>query len=171
MDVMMGLLASPKMIVSVSFLLYQLLGLFHKRNLCMPPKNWLNYAKLRISYGALGNQDVSYYEYIASMGSSEQQLLINGIKPMGVTPSGLVSNSLTWEKVYTKNIGLDLNFFNNRLTFSGDIYRRDTKDMLTKGKTLPSVLGALEPRINAADMKTEGWEISLGWRDLFNLGN
>jgi len=121
--------------------------------------------------GALGNQDVSYYEYIASMGSSEQQLLINGIKPMGVTPSGLVSNSLTWEKVYTKNIGLDLNFFNNRLTFSGDIYRRDTKDMLTKGKTLPSVLGALEPRINAADMKTEGWEISLGWRDLFNLGN
>ena len=90
---------------------------------------------------------------------------------MGVTPSGLVSNSLTWEKVYTKNIGLDLNFFNNRLTFSGDIYRRDTKDMLTKGKTLPSVLGALEPRINAADMKTEGWEISLGWRDLFNLGN
>ena len=124
-------------------------------------QNWLNYAKLRISYGALGNQDVSYYEYIASMGSSEQQLLINGIKPMGVTPSGLVSNSLTW----------DLNFFNNRLTFSGDIYRRDTKDMLTKGKTLPSVLGALEPRINAADMKTEGWEISLGWRDLFNLGN
>ena len=76
-------------------------------------QNWLNYAKLRISYGALGNQDVSYYEYIASMGSSEQQLLINGIKPMGVTPSGLVSNSLTWEKVYTKNIGLDLNFFNN----------------------------------------------------------
>lgn len=63
-----------------------------------------------------------------------------------------------------------MNFFNNRLTFSGDIYRRDTKDMLTKGKTLPSVLGALEPRINAADMKTEGWEISLGWRDLFNLG-
>ena len=95
------------------------------------------------------------------MGSSEQQLLINGIKPMGVTPSGLVSNSLTWEKVYTKNIGLDLNFFNNRLTFSGDIYRRDTKDMLTKGKTLPSVLGALEPRINAADMKTEVWGISL----------
>ncbi len=89
----------------------------------------------------------------------------------GFFPSGLVSNSLTWEKVYTKNIGLDLNFFNNRLTFSGDIYRRDTKDMLTKGKTLPSVLGALEPRINAADMKTEGWEISLGWRDLFNLGN
>ena len=33
-----GLLASPKLIVSVSFLLYQLLGLFHKRNLCMPPK-------------------------------------------------------------------------------------------------------------------------------------
>ena len=73
-------------------------------------QNWLNYAKLRISYGALGNQDVSYYEYIASMGSSEQQLLINGIKPMGVTPSGLVSNSLTWEKVYNQKHRIGFEF-------------------------------------------------------------
>lgn len=132
-------------------------------------QNWLSHAKLRVSYGALGNQDVGYYEYIASMGSSEQQYLINGSKPMGVDPSGLVSSALTWEKVYTQNLGLDLNFLANRLTFSGDIYRRDTKDMLTKGKTLPNVLGTAEPRINAADMKTEGWEVSLGWRDALNL--
>ncbi len=132
-------------------------------------QSWLSHAKLRVSYGALGNQDVGYYEYIASMGSGEQQLLLNGSKPMGVDPSGLVSSALTWEKVYTQNLGLDLNFLANRLTFSGDIYRRDTKDMLTKGKTLPNVLGTSEPKINAADMKTEGWEVSLGWRDAFTL--
>ena len=132
-------------------------------------QSWLSHAKLRVSYGALGNQDVGYYEYISSMDSKEQQLLLNGVKPMGVDPSGLVSSVLTWEKVYTQNLGLDLNFLANRLTFSGDIYRRDTKDMLTKGKTLPNVLGTSEPKINAADMKTEGWEMSIGWRDVFNL--
>lgn len=132
-------------------------------------RDWLSHAKLRVSYGALGNQDVSYYEYISGMDSYEQQFLVNGVKPMGVFPSALVSSSLTWEKVYTKNLGLDLQFFNNRLTFSGDLFRRDTKDMLTKGKTLPKVLGTGEPKINAANMKTEGWEISLGWRDAFTL--
>lgn len=132
-------------------------------------QSWLSHAKLRVSYGALGNQDVGYYEYISSMDSKEQQLLLNGVKPMGVDPSGLVSSVLTWEKVYTQNLGLDLNFLANRLTFSGDIYRRDTKDMLTKGKTLPNVLGTSEPKINAANMKTEGWEVSLGWRDIFTL--
>lgn len=132
-------------------------------------QSWLSHAKLRVSYGTLGNQDVGYYEYISSMDSKEQQLLLNGVKPMGVDPSGLVSSVLTWEKVYTQNLGLDLNFLANRLTFSGDIYRRDTKDMLTKGKTLPNVLGTSEPKINAANMKTEGWEVSLGWRDIFTL--
>lgn len=50
------------------------------------------------------------------------------------------SSDLTWEKVITKNIGLDLSFFNNRLTFGGDYYWRDTKDMLCAGRDLPSAL-------------------------------
>ena len=93
MDVMMGLLASPKMIRFGFFPSISAAWIISQEKFMHATQNWLNYAKLRISYGALGNQDVSYYEYIASMGSSEQQLLINGIKPMGVTPSGLVSNS------------------------------------------------------------------------------
>jgi len=137
-----------------------------------PLQNWFNHFKLRSSYGALGNQILnSYYPYISNMSANKLWYLLNGEKPMGVYPPGLVSGALTWEKVYTFNIGADMNFFANRLFLSGDVYRRNTKDMLTKGKTLPNVLGTSEPQINAADMKTTGWECSIGWKDHFDIAS
>lgn len=144
---------------------------FSKESFMESTKSWLDNAKLRFSYGSLGNQDVSYYSYVASMTASKMNYLLNGSKPMGVYQPGLISNSLTWEKVYTINGGIDLNLFSNRLILAGDMYRRDTKDMLTKGKTLPSVLGAAEPKVNAADLKTRGWEVSVTWRDKFELAS
>lgn len=140
-----------------------------------PIHSWFNHAKLRASYGSLGNQGVdpnnpNYYPYIATMSANKINYLVNGEKPMGVNPPGLVSNALTWEKVYTMNFGVDFNFLSNRLVSSFDYYRRDTKDMLTVGRELPNVLGTGEPKINAADLKTTGWELSLLWRDAFKVG-
>lgn len=134
-----------------------------------PLKKWLNYSKIRLSYGLLGNQDVDYYQYIATMNASKIGQLIDGDQPMGIYSPGLVSNNLTWEKISTFDVGLDLNFLSNRLSFSGDIFRRTTKDMLSKGKTLPAVLGTSEPKINAADLISKGWEVSLSWTDKINL--
>ena len=130
----------------------------------------ISYMKVRGSYGSLGNQSVSeFYPYIASMSAGRINYLLDGVKPIGISAPSLVSRDLTWETVISLNGGLDINFFNNRLVFSGDIYRRETKNMLTKGKTLPNVLGVAEPRINAADLETKGWELSFLWRDKFNL--
>ena len=55
------------------------------------------------------------------------------------------------------------------MTFTVEGYIRDTKDMLTDGVALPSVYGASEPDMNAADLRTTGYELSIGWRDQFNL--
>ena len=122
--------------------------------------------KVRVSYGSLGNQNVSgYYPYIATMGAAEANYLINGEKPMQVTASGLVSPTLTWETVVQQNLGIDFAIFNSKLSGSFDIYRRDTKDMLTKGVTLPAVLAVTEPQANAADLKTTGWDMDLAWKD------
>ena len=134
-------------------------------------KDVMNTAKLRASYGWLGNQNVGYYEYISNMTFYECDYLVNGKKPIGVGSPNLISDDLTWEKVNTIDVGVDLAFFSNRLTFCGDVYRRNTKDMLTPGKTLPGVLGVTSPRQNAADLKTEGWEISIGWQDNFMLAS
>lgn len=125
----------------------------------------ISFMKVRGSYGTLGNQDVDTYAYLASMSSGTSSFILDGKQPVYVSAPGLVSSSLTWEKVTTTNFGVDINFFDNRLVVSGDVYRRDTKDMLTKGATLPLVLGATMPKENAADLKTKGWDVTISWKD------
>lgn len=56
--------------------------------------------------------------------------------------SAPVSSGLTWETVTTYDLGLDLNFLDNRLSFVGDYFIRDTKDMLTASVELPATYGA-----------------------------
>ena len=63
-----------------------------------------------------------------------------------------------------------MTFLDNRLTFTGEYYIRDTKDMLTAGITLPAVYGTSAPKMNSADMRTKGYELSVAWRDQFKLG-
>jgi TonB-linked SusC/RagA family outer membrane protein len=137
----------------------------------------LSNLKLRGSYGVLGNQMMKdsngneiFYPYIPTMGvTSVISPLIDGNRPLAVTQPGVVSDNLTWETVRTINGGIDLSLFNGKFDFSFDKFVRYTEDMLTKSKTLPAIFGATEPRANAADLKTKGWELSVGWRDEFNL--
>ena len=69
----------------------------------------------------------------------------------------------------SKNVGLDLGFFRNRLTFNGDFFIRDTKNMLTTAMTLPSVYGAAAPKENSADLRTVGYELAVSWKDNVTL--
>ena len=81
----------------------------------------------------------------------------------------MVSESLTWEKIHTLNIGLDLAFFNGHLNVIADWFQRENKDMLAPGKALPSVIGASAAWENAGDMRTRGWEVTVDYRN--RLGN
>lgn len=129
----------------------------------------INNLKIRGSYGSLGNQEVGIYEYIASMGTGQIDYLVNGQRLNVTNPPSPVANTLTWESITTSNIGLDFNMLNNRLSLETDFYIRDTRDMLSVGQQLPGVFGAGEPRINAADLRTKGFDIALGWNDRFQL--
>lgn len=59
--------------------------------------------------------------------------------------------------------------FSNRLSLTADFYIRDTKGILGKGKSLPSIYGANEPQVNSNNLRTKGYELVLGWRDSFKL--
>jgi hypothetical protein len=85
--------------------------------------------------------------------------------------AGLVSPGLTWEKVNTKNIGLDAGFLKNRLTTSFDYFIRNTYDMLGPAESLPAVLGTPVPKSNNATLKTNGFEFTLEWKDNINSFN
>lgn len=134
-----------------------------------PLRDVVNFFKLRGSYGRLGNQDVDPYSYMAIMPTGKMPYMLDGKPPVYVSSPGLVSDNLTWEKVITSNIGLDVNLFKNRLTVTADVYVRRTKDMLSAGATLPGVLGTSMPRENVADLETKGWELTLGWKDHIQL--
>jgi TonB-linked SusC/RagA family outer membrane protein len=126
---------------------------------------WLDNLKIRASYGQLGNQAIgSYYPYIASMGIGLSSFQMSSGKIPYVSAAGLVSPTLTWEKVVTQNIGFDITLFNGKLDISADAYIRDTKEMLMDVE-YPDVLGTSAPQSNAADLRTNGWEVSINYRN------
>jgi TonB-linked SusC/RagA family outer membrane protein len=133
-------------------------------------KRWIDNLKLRGSYGELGNQMVSNYAYISSMGSGTSPYIMSTGEINYISPGGLVSSNLTWEKTVTTNFGFDLSILDQRLDLSADIYTRDTKDMLMN-VSYPELLGTGTPKENAADLRTKGWELSFTWRDKLRVGS
>ena len=138
----------------------------------LPNQSWFNDGKIRFSAGSLGNQQVSNYYYIEKIttDSKVDWTFDKLTKGRSANISAPVSSSLTWETVNTYDLGLDMSFLDRRLSFVGDLYIRDTKDMLTASASLPEVFGATEPKENCADLRSKGWELSLSWKDGFMLG-
>ncbi len=133
-------------------------------------RTWLDDFKLRASYGSVGNQRIDPYQFTPTMSvySNGTYILDNGGKTTYITSPGLVSSDFTWEKVTTLNLGFDLYAFNNRLTTTFDWYSRKTTGMLAAGIEIPDVVGTAAPLQNVADMKNNGWELNITWRDRIN---
>lgn len=124
--------------------------------------------KLRVSYGELANQNTtSWYPTYQTLGVTTNggKWLQNGALTSVASVPGLISTSLSWEKIKNTNIGFDFGALNNRLTGSFDYFWRKTKNMVGPGVELPAILGATVPSTNNTDLTTFGWELSIGWRD------
>lgn len=129
--------------------------------------------KLRASYGKLGNQNTSnlYPTYqTMSVNVNSGSWLQNGRKTNEAYSPGLISAFLTWEKIYTRNVGLDVTALKNRLTASFDYYIRETKDMIGPPLELPNILGKTPPVINNTELRTKGFELEIAWRDQLKSG-
>jgi tonB-linked outer membrane protein, susC/ragA family len=138
-----------------------------QENFFEPAKQYVDVLKIRGSYGQLANQNTTnwYPTYqVMGLGSSASPWLINGEQSNTAWFPGLISTTLTWEKIRNTNIGVDVTALNNRLTASFDYFWRDNKDMVGPGVSLPATLGTTPPAQNLLSMRTTGWELSLGWR-------
>ncbi|MCD8208474.1 MAG: SusC/RagA family TonB-linked outer membrane protein, partial [Bacteroidales bacterium] len=138
-----------------------------------PARGVVDNLKIRASFGTLGNQDVSsYYTYLRLISISDfgsYSFGEGGSMAKYAEISSPIADGTTWETTRQYDIGLDFSMLRNRLTFTGDIYIRNTLDMLTAGMDLPGIYGASLPEMNAADLRTKGYELSLSWRDNFML--
>lgn len=123
--------------------------------------------KLRASYGLLGNQaGAALYTFAATMNLNNKLggYIFDDGRHVYTKAPGVVNPATTWEKVESKNIGLDFSFFGNSLTGSFDVFQRDTKDMLGPGLDFPDFFGADAPNTNNACMRNRGWELVLNYR-------
>ena len=128
----------------------------------------INTFKPRVSWGMLGNQNTdAFYPFyltqkvVANGGS----WLIGGVRPTTSGVPGLVSSTLTWEKIYNTNIGFDFGLLNNRLTGSFEYFIRRTKGMVGPPAEIGAALGTTLPNTNNAELENKGWDLNISWRD------
>ena len=117
-------------------------------------RNWLSLLKLRASYGVNGNNNIAPYQAYGVYASSAY----NGSN--GNLPDSPDNASLSWEKNYTWNVGLDAGFFDSRLNLQADVYSRKTTDMLLS-KQVPQTSGFSSNFMNIGSMKNNGVELQL----------
>ena len=130
---------------------------------------WISNIKVRASYGELGNSNIGAYSFDEkfSIGTGRW---FNGIQPKTTSIPSPIPDNLTWETSKTLDVGIDLNLFRDRLAISADWYQRKTVDMYIAGTKLPDVYGATSPKGNFGEMTTSGYELSVSWRDKFQMG-
>ena len=117
-------------------------------------RNWLSLLKIRASYGVNGNNNISPYQAYGVYASAAY----NG--GVGTLPNSPDNSSLSWEKNYTWNVGLDAGFFDSRLNFQFDVYNRKTTDMLLS-KQVPQTSGFSSNFMNIGAMNNKGIEIQM----------
>lgn len=132
------------------------------------PAIGLDLLKLRASYGALGNNNgVGFYEQQENL--TKTYYYWNQSVVTGLTNKKLINYELTWEKTSALNIGMDLAFFNNRLTAELEYYNRKTTGMNRPSDISIHLSSAYTPapRRNIGDMVNRGVEANITWNDRF----
>ncbi|MBE6234875.1 MAG: TonB-dependent receptor [Bacteroidales bacterium] len=131
-------------------------------------KGWLTHMKFRASWGQNGSlSSLGGYRYATVIGSTGSYPTGNGTEYIdGYAPSATGNKELKWETSEQTNIGIDTRFLNNRLSFSADWFRKDTKDLIVSGITPSTVVGNTASPVNAGNISNTGLEFELGWQDM-----
>ena len=131
---------------------------------------WWSFAKLRASYGSIGNQNVGSNMFRAIISSSNSGWIVNDVDEITFSLPRAIAEGFTWETIKTMDFGADFRFFNDDLGASFDIYRRINDGMIVGGAEVPSTYGASAPYQNAAQLTTNGWELTLDYHHRFTNG-
>lgn len=130
--------------------------------------SWLSNAKLRFSWGMNGNENIGDFRYTVMTSRGNNYIFgQNESVAQGVKSSGLANPDLRWEESIQTNIGLDLGFMANALTFTIEWYKKRTNGMLME-IPINSYVGESRPIGNVGIMDNTGVEMELSYK--FNLG-
>lgn len=131
---------------------------------------WWSFAKLRASYGSIGNQNIGDNRFRALLASVNSGWIVGDKNEISFSLPTAISEGFTWETIKTVDVGLDTRFFNDDFGVSFDWYRRINDGMVVGGTEVPSTYGTTAPYENAAQLTTNGWELSLDYHHRFSNG-
>lgn len=132
------------------------------------PATFINFLKLRASYGVTGNDKIGQFRYRALLNGEGNYVLDNNIIT-GVALGVLGNQDLRWEQNSQANVGLDLSLLSGKLSISADYFNKYTKDLLFQ-PDVSAVLGAYGPGsappfVNGGDVRNRGFEFLISYND------
>jgi TonB-linked SusC/RagA family outer membrane protein len=130
----------------------------------LQPVSWLNFLKLKASWGTVGNGlNIGNYLSYPVLLNSNVGIFGNNVYP-SVVPKYIPDPNLHWEKVEGKDVGFEARLLDNRLNLDVDFYDRKTHDILTT-IVLPGASGNVNYFTNLGTIDNKGLEVSAGWHD------
>ncbi len=147
-----------------------------EENFMESTKSWMDYLKLRASWGQNGNNSVLKYQYLATIRQSggngdsgykfndSMESSISGSPNSGAYANIVPNPDLTWETSEQLDLGIDARFLNSRLGVNFDWYKKTTKDWIITGPR-KAIQGTNPPYINGGDVENTGFELGLSWND------
>lgn len=132
--------------------------------------------KLRLSHGVTGNQDgIGNYPALDLWGAANY--VLDGVLVKGITPTQIANRNLKWESTQSTDAGLEMGFFNNRLSVVADVYYKRTHDLLLN-VSVPATSGFVDGTKNIGSLENKGLELTVNaepltgpfvWNSSFNI--
>ena len=135
---------------------------------------WMDFLKLRASFGLTGRDNTAAWQWmqVYALDANKGTVFGEGIgndSGSRITinkNNSAVNSDVHWDKDYKFNVGVDANFFDQRLGLTLDHYREWNREMLMNIlQTVPSTVGTVSAASNLGEMDSWGWELSLNWHD------
>lgn len=132
---------------------------------------FINFLKLRGSYGILGNDRIADYGFVSLL-NGEGTYVFNDQLSFGAASGAVANPEIRWEKQKTWDIGLDMRFWDNKIDITADYFKKTTEDLLV----VPQVSGILgvgapgsgAPIVNAGTVENKGFEFAIGYTENFS---
>lgn len=137
------------------------------------PEEVVNRIKVRAGWGRVGNAKIAPYSFASTVQSKDSRVeysyVFSDKEQAGAAPVKMANTKVQWETVESTNFGIDLAFLNDKITFSADYFKKETKDMLVR-VPIPEYAGYDgSPYVNAGTVENKGFELNLGYRG--KIGN
>ena len=131
-------------------------------------KDWMDFLKVRASWGSNGNDGISAFNYLSLIQLSNAQYNFgtsNSTLTAGSYPATIGVNNTKWESSYQTNLGFDARFMSNKLSVNIDLYNKLTKNWLVAAPLLATAGVSTNPYINGGDVTNKGVELQLSYNN------